>query len=60
MEAFLLGKDAMAVLPTASNFDDSHSFASIVVNVPLRSRIEDQLHSNDFGLKAVALEKNQQ
>ena len=31
--------------------------ASIVGVVPLRSIIEDQLQSNDFGLKAVAFDK---
>ena len=70
VEALLLGKDGMAVLPNGfgkfiiyqsfvlpKTFRDSHLFVSIV---PLRSIIEDQLHSNDFGLKEVALEKNQQ
>lgn len=72
VEALLLGKDVMAVLPTgfgksiiyqsfvmAKNLANTIS-SSIVVIVPLRSIIEDQLQSNDFGLKAVAFEKNQQ
>ena len=69
IEALLSGKDVMAVLPTgfgksviyqsfviAKNFANVNT-ASIVVVVPLRSIIEDQLQSNDFGLKAVAFEK---
>ena len=52
----------MAVLPTgfgksnpiAENFANT---ASIVVVVPLRSIIEDQLQSNDFALKGVAFGK---
>ena len=74
MEALLWGKDDMAVLLTSfrksiiyqsfvlaiKTFGDSHSFASIIIIVSLRSIIEDQLHSNNFSLKAVALEKNQQ
>ena len=69
IEALLSGKDAMTVLPTgfgksvicqsfviAKNFANVNT-ASIVVVVPLRSIIEDQLQSNDFGLKAVAFEK---
>ena len=72
VEALLFGKDVMAVLPTgfgksiiyqsfvmAKNLANTIS-SSIVVIVPLRSIIEDQLQSNDFGLKAVAFEKNQQ
>ena len=31
--------------------------SSMVVIVPLRSIIDDQLQSNDFGLKAVAFER---
>ena len=38
----------------AKNFAN---MASIAVVVPLRSIIEDQLQSNDFGLKAVAFEE---
>ena len=67
VEVLLLGKDVMVVHPTgfgksiiyqsfiiAKNFGNTASF---VVVVPLRSIIEDQLQSNDFGLKAVAFEK---
>lgn len=70
VKALLSGKDVMAILPTgfeksiiyqifvvAKNLAVSSSF---LVVVPLRSIIEDQLRFNDFGLKAVALEKNQQ
>lgn len=70
MEALLSGKDVMAILPTgfgksiiyqifvvAKNLAVS---SSILVVVPLRSIIEDQLRFNDFGLKAVALEKSEQ
>ena len=44
----------MAFPVIAKNFANT---ASIVVVVPFRSIIEDQLQSNDFGLKAVAFEK---
>ena len=64
VEALLSGKDVMAVLPTGfgrsilyQSFVIAKKFAnkaSVVVVVPLRSIIEDQLQSNDFGLKAVA------
>ena len=67
VEALLSGKDVMAVLPTGfgkyiiyQSFVIAKNFAitaSIVVVVPLRSIIEDQLQSNDFGLKAVAFDK---
>ncbi|XP_068697532.1 probable ATP-dependent DNA helicase RecS [Montipora foliosa] len=65
IEALMSGKDVLAVLPTG--FGKSviyQSFvlaikdsSSIVVIVPLRSIIDDQLQSNDFGLKAVAFDK---
>ena len=61
------GKDVIAVLPTGFGKSIKYqSFviaknlaitASIVVFVPLRCIIEDQLQSNDFGLKAVAFDK---
>ena len=67
VEALLSGKDAMAVLPTGfvkfiiyQSFVIAKNFATtawIVVVVPLCSIIEDQLQSNDFGLKAVAFNK---
>ena len=70
VEALLSGKDVKAVLPTGfgksiiyQSFVVAKNLAvssSILVVVPLRSIIEDQLRFNDFGLKAVALEKNQQ
>ena len=70
VEALLSGKDIMVVLP--SSFGKSiiyQSFvvpkkltvsSSILVVVPLRSIIEDQLGCSDLGQKAVALVKNQQ
>ena len=39
------------------SFVIAKDFSSIVVIVPLRSIFDDQLQSNDFGLKAVAFEK---
>ena len=70
VEALLSVKYVMAVLPTGfgksiiyQSFVVAKNLAvssSILVVVPLRSIIEDQLRFNDFGLKAVALEKNQQ
>ena len=67
VEALLSGKDVIAVFPTGFGKSITHqSFviaknfaitASIVVVVQLRSVIEDQLQSNDFGLKAVAFDK---
>ena len=64
VEALLSGKDVMAVLPAGfgksiiyQSFVNFTITASIVVVVPLRSIIEDQLRSNDFGLKAVAFDK---
>ena len=67
VEALLSGKDVMAVRPTGfgksiiyQSFEIAKNFvitASIVVVVPLRSIIEDQLQSNDFALKAVAFDK---
>ena len=58
------GKDVLAVLPTGfgksviyQSFVIAKDSSSIVVIVPLRSIIDDQLQSNDFGLKAVAFEK---
>ena len=71
VEALLSGKDVMAVLPTgfgksiiyqsfvvAKNLAVSWTILVTLVVVPLRSIIEDQLRFNDFGLNAVALEKN--
>ena len=67
VDVLLLGKDVTAVLP--SGFGKSiiyQSFlitkniantTSIVVVVQLRSIIKDQLQSNDFNIKAVAIEK---
>ena len=58
------GKDVLAVLPTGfgksviyQSFVIAKDSSSIVVAVPLRSIIDDQLQSNDFGLKAVAFAK---
>ena len=55
------GKDVLAVLPTS--FGKPVIYQSFVIAkdsssvYPLRSIIDDQLQSNDFGLKAVAFEK---
>ena len=64
VEALMSGKDVLAVLPTGfgksviyQSFVIAKDSSSIVVIVPLRSIIDDQLQSNDFGLKAVAFEK---
>ena len=67
VEALLSGKDVMAVLPTGFGKSIIYqsfvivkyfaNMASITVVVPLRSIIEDQLQSNDFGLKAVAFKR---
>ena len=61
VEALLSRRDVMAVLPTGfgksiiyQSFVIAKNFAitaSIVVVVPLRCIIEDQLQSNDFGIK---------
>ena len=58
------GKYVLAVLPTGfgksviyQSFVIEKDASSIVVIVPLRSIIDVQLQSNDFGLKAVAFEK---
>ena len=63
VEALRSGKHVLAVLPTGfgksviyQSFVIAKDFSSIVI-VPLRSIIDDQLQSNDFGLKAVAFEK---
>ena len=63
VEALVSGKDVLAVLPTGfgksviyQSFVIAKDSSSIVVIVPLRSIIDDQLQSNDFGLKAVAFE----
>ena len=64
VEALRSGKDVLAVLPTGfgksviyQSFVIAKDFSSIVVIVPLRSIIDVDLQSNDFGLKAVAFEK---
>ena len=64
VEALVSGKDVLAVLPTGfgksviyQSFVIAKDSSSIVVIVPLRSIIDDQLQSNDFGLKAVAFVK---
>lgn len=58
------GKDVLAMLLTGfgksviyQSFVFAKDSSSIVVIVPLRSTIDDQLQSNNFGLKAVAFEK---
>ena len=58
------GKDVLAVLRTGfgksviyQSFVIAKDSSSIIVIVPLRSIIDDQLQSNDFRLKAVAFEK---
>ena len=58
------GKDVLAVLPTSfgkpviyQSFFIAKDSSSIVVIYSLWSIIDDQLQSNDFGLKAVAFEK---
>ena len=63
VEALMSGKDVLAVLPTGlgksviyQGFVIAKDSSSIFI-VPLRSIIDDQLQSNDFGLKAVAFEK---
>ena len=57
-------KSRFTVLPTGfgksviyQSFVIAKDFSSIVIIVPLLSIIDDQLQSNDFGLKAVAFEK---
>ena len=64
VEALMSGKDVLAILPTAfsksviyQSFVFAKDSSSIVVIVPRRSIIDDQLQSNDLGLKAVAFEK---
>ena len=64
VEALMSGKDVLAVLPTGfgksviyQSFVLAKHSSFIVVIVPLRSIIDDQLQSNDFGLKAVAFDK---
>ena len=58
------GKDVLAMLLTGfgksviyQSFVFAKDSSSIVVIVPVRSTINDQLQSNNFGLKAVAFEK---
>ena len=64
VEALMSGKDVLAILPTGfsksviyQSFVFAKDSSSIVVIVPRRSIIDDQLQSNDLGLKAVAFEK---
>ena len=64
VEALMSGKDVLAMLLTGfgksviyQSFVFAKDSSSIVVIVPLRSTIDDQLQSNNFGLKAVAFEK---
>ena len=67
VDVLLLGKDVTAVLPTGfgksiiyQSFVITKNIAnttSIVVVVQLHSIIKDQLQSNDFNIKAVAIEK---
>ena len=58
VEALMSGKDVLAVFPTGfgksviyQNFVIAKDSSSVVVIVLLRSLIDDQLQSNDFGLK---------
>ena len=64
VEALMSGKDVLAMLLTGfsksviyQSFVFAKDSSSIVVIVPLRSTIDDQLQTNNFGLKAVAFEK---
>ena len=57
VEALMSGKDVFGKSVIYQSFVIAKDSSSIVVIFPLRSIIDDQLQSNDFGLKAVAFEK---